>query len=471
MNARRMPIFAILVFLTLTSTSWSGNQTGHIGKKLREACESFYPENKPGAVIIVRQGKIDLINQAFGLANLEQEVALQVSDLMPIGSVSKTFTAAVILKYVENNDLDLDDQIGKYLSEIPLLFRDVTIRQLLSHSSGVPNFNRFSLWREKLDQNLSPVEILECINQDSLDFKPGSAYSYSNTGYLLLGLLIEKLSKASYSSHLEDDIFKPATLSKTGIYERREQLVNFAPGYENSDGEIIPARSMSPSHLFSGGALYTCANDLSRWAKYYSKGEYISTALVNESYTPQISLSGEDESYGLGWYVSNLNNKKMLYHGGGIYGYIAHLLIIPEEDITVIIMSNFTDQYGIPTQNIAEHLALIAMGKVGPDSFGSTIEFSELQLKRYSGLYRYTTGRATGAVRKIIVEDGHVYYASPPMIKGRSWRRQEMFPKSEHLFVGGKMSRLIFHISEPDMITGFTLDRGDGKPFEAEKLK
>lgn len=286
------------------------------------------------SVAVMRDGKM-LLQRAWGLANVDKALEADAATTYPIASVSKMFTAALVLKQVDRGRLSLNDSIAKHLTGLKPEFHAITIEQLLNHTSGLPNDYRAPARRL---ERRSPEELLAMIAATTLATEPGRAYVYSNTGYALLGLLIEKAYGKSYGAVLRDEIARPLGLTLAQCAEPRP---GEATGYMRTpDGKIGPPPGLHYSQLLGVGGVCASAGDLVRWMHALNTGRVLSASSHTAMTTPRGAAVADD--YGLGLYVRPRAWGDKAIVGGGVTtnGFVAELHWYPEKATATAMLYN-----------------------------------------------------------------------------------------------------------------------------------
>ena len=267
-----------------------------------------------GAVLVAKDGKI-LFDRAYGLANVEWQVPNTPETRFRIGSITKQFTAAAVLWLEERGRLSIDDPIAKYIPDVPAAWQPITLRHLLNHTSGIP---AFTSWPDYEILKRSPLELekgLKRLREQPLEFAPGEKYSYSNSGYLLLGHIIEKVTGQNYGDFVHGQILVPLGLADTDADSNTAIITRRASGYVLANGRLQNAPYINMEVPHAAGSLYSTTHDLLHWTEALMGGRLISTASLTKMTTP-----GKGD-YGLGLVVRTVSDRKVIEHGGGIEGF------------------------------------------------------------------------------------------------------------------------------------------------------
>jgi CubicO group peptidase (beta-lactamase class C family) len=352
----------VLVLLVCTifpapSVAAQATQTGNQAHSdLESIVRGAYSADAPGAaVIVVQKGKI-LYRGARGLANLELGVPLRPESVFRIGSVTKQFTAAAIFLLAEDGKLSLSDSITKFLPDYHVQGHIVTIQHLLSHTSGIANYTELADWRSTLRNDVSVQRLVDIFQDKPFDFAPGERWKYDNSGYILLGAIIEKLSGQKYADFLRARIFEPLGMKDS----RYEDIAQITPGrvagYMRQGTEWRNADYLSMSQPYSAGALISTVDDLARWNAAVEDGELLKPASWQRASTSFALADGTLTRYGAGWIIGRVGPIATVEHGGGINGFNAYVLRAPAQQLYVAVLTNASPPQTAP-QDVAVKLA------------------------------------------------------------------------------------------------------------------
>jgi len=295
-----------------------------------------------GTVLVGIDGKI-AFEKAYGPADEEWDVPNTPKTKFRIASLTKQFTAGCILLLQERGLLHAQDRVSKYLSDVPDTWREVTVHQLLTHTSGVPNPDYGSKQSANIQRmGATPREAVAQVSNQPLDFNPGTNWSYSNTGYILLGILIEKLSGQTYADFLESNIFHPLGMTDSGYDRAAEILKARASGYDINHGHVTNADFIDMSGPFSAGGIYSTVEDLFRWNEALAhSGKLLSADSLKQMFTEYPEATHEGQHYGYGVVISRQKFGRLLhYHGGGVDGFSSVIQRYPEERLCIVVLSN-----------------------------------------------------------------------------------------------------------------------------------
>jgi CubicO group peptidase (beta-lactamase class C family) len=332
-----------------------------------------------GSVLVARGEEI-LLNKGYGSANLEWNTPNSPATKFRLGSVTKQFTAAAILLLEERGKLKTDDPVKKFMSDAPTAWEKITIYHLLTHTSGIPNFTSFPDYQSQKPFAATPEKLVARFRDKPLDFQPGEKWSYSNSGYILLGYVLEKASGESYEKFLQEKIFGPLGMKDSGYDSNSAIILRRASGYGPGKDGPMNAEFIHMSIPFSAGALYSTTEDLLRWQRGLFGGKLLSAASLAKMTTP----FKDDYACGVG--VRTVNGRRVIDHGGGIEGFNTFLAYYPDDKLTVVALSNLNG--GAP-QQIVSQLAAIARGeKVELPSERKEISVAPKILEQFVGTYQ-----------------------------------------------------------------------------------
>lgn len=333
------------------------------------------------SVAVANDGEIEHA-RGYGYANIEERVPATDSTIFRIGSVTKQFTAAAILRLAEQGEIGLDDNINRYLPDFPTQGHTVTIHHLLNHTSGIKSYTGLPDFLSRMAEDLSHEEMLARFRGEPFDFAPGERYAYSNSGYYLLGLIIEEVTGMDYAEYLEAEFFRPLRLTRTGYCPNEPEGANHAHGYAVAGESPRPAMPIHMSQPFAAGALCSSVRDLVRWQQALAGGEVVSAASYRRMTTPAALPGGETMSYGYGLVAEELEGYEKIHHGGGINGFISELAYYPEEDITIAVLTNTE---GPAAYAVEEAIARHRLGI--PEPVRENLPLTAKERARYTGTY------------------------------------------------------------------------------------
>ena len=333
-----------LVVLVLASWPDVSAQNGSRSDLLAEidsiVRETMKSDHLVGTSIGVKKGGEVIVAKGYGYADLENEVKATEHTVYRIGSITKQFTAASIMKLVETGRLSLEDDLTKFLPDYPTNGHKVTIDRLLNHTSGIKAFTAMPEYREVMRQDLSQEELTDIFSGVPFEFAPGDEYKYNNSAYFLLGTIIEKASGESYEDFLASHIWEPLGMLESHYLDNSPIVPNRAEGYEYRDGRVVNDDPISMRLPFSAGALGSSVTDLFTWQSALLNNRVVGESSYERMITPGSLNDGERLAYGYGLSVGEMGGHRKISHGGGINGFRTHLSYYPDDDLTIVVLTN-----------------------------------------------------------------------------------------------------------------------------------
>jgi CubicO group peptidase (beta-lactamase class C family) len=314
----------------------------------------------PGAAVaVIHKGK-EVVAKGYGLANVEHKVPVTADTIFQAGSVGKQFTAAVILLLAEQKKLKLDDPITNFFPDAPFRWSKITVRHLLTHTSGLSDYmSEIDLQKEATEAELTAVAF-----GLKSDFAPGAKWSYSNTGYLLLGFIARKASGKFYGDILKDDVFAPLKMKSARVISEEDIVPNRSSGYRVDDGKLKNQEWVAPTLNTSGdGGLYVSLRDMVAWDKGVRDGAVLSAESWKSAFTPVKLNSGKTYPYGFGWEVDEDYGQLRHHHSGAWQGFTTYYCRYRVDDLSVIVLTNLA---GADPVGLAEQVASLFNPKLLP---------------------------------------------------------------------------------------------------------
>lgn len=399
---------ALLALLILGVTA-GGGRAQRIAGVDSIARSMVDPLAGPGASVLVLRNDSVVHRAGYGDADVELAVANEPRTVFRLGSITKQFTSMAIMILQSRGLLSVDDTLSKYLPDFPQAGR-ITIRELLTHTSGVHNYTAIASWRKRWGDPMPLPELIGLFAHEPLDFAPGTRWSYSNSGYVLLGAVIEKVSGESYERFLRENILTPLGMDHTG-YDHSEDVIPWrASGYRvDSAGRLRNASYLDMSQPFSAGALYSTVEDLARWDEALERYALIPASAYAEMYAP-VKLAGDSTfPYGFGWSLAPYakdpaaRRHRTISHSGGINGFATDELRFPDDHLAVIVLSNMET---FPAGRLSRKIAAYLLGE--PDPFpppAPAVAVGAAALRSIQGTYE---GGEMGRI-EIVLQDGAPY--------------------------------------------------------------
>jgi CubicO group peptidase (beta-lactamase class C family) len=458
-SARLLQRLAALVAMFGLVVSYASAQsaappTSEIQTKVDEYMNAAVTVNGFSGSILVAENGQPVVSLGYGMANLELAVPNTPQTVFRVGSVTKQFTAMAIMILQERGKLRLGDPVSQYLTDCPAAWQPITVRHLLTHTSGIPSYTNFPDFARTAVLPTSSAEMFGMLKDKPLDFAPGEKFAYSNSGYYLLGLVIERASGKPYADFLRESIFTPLGMNQTGYDNPSRIIRNRAAGYARQVGETVNAAYMDMTIPYAAGALYSTTEDLLRWDRALYTENLVSQKSLDEIFTPN------QGGYGYGWMIGTRFDRKVIAHGGGIYGFAAHLDRFPADRVTVIVLGNVE---GVSVGRIANDLAAIVFGapyEIPKERKAITV--GPTVLEQYVGQYKI----ASPPIDIIVTRDNERLLAQ---IAGRL--KLALSAESETTFFSKDVSAQITFLKDASgRVNALTL-RMEGTDLPAQRVK
>lgn len=337
------------------------------------------------SIAVARDGRL-ILSKGYGLAEVEHDVAATADTMFRAGSITKQFTAAAIMRLVEQGKVGLDEPVTTHLPGYNTHGREITIRHLLTHTSGIKSYTDLvEIMREAPERVFTHHELIGRVQNEPLAFEPGTQFAYNNTGYYLLGMIIEKVSGKDYAAYLRDEFFVPLGLTRTRCDANAEIIKGRAQGYAMEGDTLINDRGLATSTPFAAGALIASAHDLVVWAEALAAGRVVSPASYKAMSTPFPLVGGGANDYGFGLIIDALDGHARVQHGGNIFGFSAMLARFPDDGVTVAVLSN-TQSFS--AARLAQALSREALGLADPYA-AAAVSLSEADAAKCVGVYEF----------------------------------------------------------------------------------
>jgi D-alanyl-D-alanine carboxypeptidase len=398
----------------------------------------------PGAQVAVWHDGQMVLSRGYGSAELETGRAVDARTVFRIASVTKQFTAAAVVRLAEEGKLSLDDPLLRWVPEFPTGNHEVTVRHLLTNTSGIPNFQHLDPdWLTRATEPISPLQAVARAAGSDLLFEPGAGFHYSNTGYFLLGIIVERAAGMAYPEYVHDVLASPLHLHSLA-YCPDEPAAGHAHGYRSTEEGLYPALPFSMTHGYSAGALCANAENLVSWTVALHGGRVVSAAAAREMTTPPTVRNGST-SYGFGLVSGSLAGNRRIFHGGGVNGFAAQLAYYPEHDLGIAVLYNGDAS---PPARLEALLARAVLGLELPEV--RNLPTPPEVRSRYTG--EFTLGEAR---IRVFERDGMLW----SLVVGQAPFR--LLYQGEHEFraVFDPNVKLVFDIRD-ERATGFILHQG-----------
>ena len=356
-----LPLAFLALALGFAAAPVRAQQVADVDSKVRAIVDAQL--QRPGAVGlsvgIAQRGEV-LLERGYGRADAEFAVAADGETMFRIGSITKQFTAAAVLRCAGRGALAIDDPLTKYVTTFPLGDHEVTLRQLLTHTSGIPNYtDAGAAWTRTRALELSHAELLAVVAGKPFDFAPGQGWRYGNTGYYLLGMVLEQVTGKPYAQVVADELTTPLGLQRTRYDSNKALITNRAQGYAFADGALANDDPIGMSQPGAAGGLLSTGGDLVRWSMALAGGKVVSKEQFAAMTTATVLPNGRDTHYGFGIGIGEFEGRKVIRHGGGIDGFNSMLMWLPDADLHVAVISNGER---LASGRVAEAIARAVLG-------------------------------------------------------------------------------------------------------------
>jgi len=455
------------IFLSVSYAAWGQSQplkaaAGQGSREYSTTAIDHYLQDQmrrqkiPGISLAVAKDGKPLYVKSYGVATLEHDVKTRPDTVYQIGSIGKQFTAVAVMMLANEHKLDLDDPLAKYLPEVPANWGKVTLRSMLNHQSGIPQFTTPERQLLNLAHDYTDLELIQLASTQPLDFEPGTNVSYSDTGYVLLGFVINRVAGMFYGDFLQQRVFKPLGMNRTRIISDRDIVLNRASGYEQADsGELYNQTYVSPAlNRTADGSLYSTVLDLMKWDRALYGDQVLPQAQLERMWRVDAHRDGQRPLYHFGYGFENnrLRGHRLVEYDGNWQGFQAVMSRYIDKRLTVIVLTNLslcrTEQLGHAVAGLIDP-DLKPYPRSIPDSDpGETAQFKAfledvaqggaLGLLSTAGSARLVPA-AMNTLRRDLQERG-------PIVK---------FTLAEQ--AGGPDSRRVYRAEEKDMVEFYTV--------------
>lgn len=384
------------LFLALLCCATAAHSQDTIPGKIDELIGRYAAYNKfNGAALVAVNGKV-LLEKGYGLKDVDRQSANDTKTIFPVGSITKEFTAAVILKLAASGHLHLSDRISRYFPGFPK-GDSITIEDLLAQTSGLFNYTTVENFWTLSGKPATEQSVMDSIKNKPLLFPPGEKFSYSNSNYMLLAYIIQKVTKQPYESVVRRILFTPAGMAHSGFDFRDINSPDKATGYWTfSPMGYTRAPSLDSTEFIGSGSIYSTVGDLYRWHQVLQQGKLIDKAILELAYS-----SGKGP-YGYGWELDSAYGKKIVGHGGRVWGFEAKMIRIPREDVFIILLNNHSDEPCLDL--IGKGILAILYHRPYPLP-AAPMQLSATQLKSYTGRFSPDGSR----IFETMVVNGHLF--------------------------------------------------------------
>jgi CubicO group peptidase (beta-lactamase class C family) len=377
--------------------------------------------DKPGLAVSIEQAGKHVFKGALGVADISTREPLKVDDTFQIGSISKQFTAAAILQLVQNKKLSLKSTLGDFITDLPFEYASLTIESVLSHTSGLPNYNSDRGVRQRWNKYAPIDEVINVVSKMPVLTKPGVDYAYSNTGYILLGKVIEVASGLTYNEYLQRHIFSPLGMKNSFVVTKGISSKKIVKGYTSSRGKpnlYLPPETVDRSWIYAAGAIASTLDDMSLWHRGLRSGAVISAENYQLMVTRATLNNGESINYGFGMDIYPINGQLSFSHQGQVPGFVAWSVYFPSHDLLGTVFGNNDSVHPGPAllnmiarqlnlspapivhKNITEQAKSLIGKYKGEDDMVMTVAFEDGQLSARTG---------NREVRKLVLRENNSF--------------------------------------------------------------
>lgn len=347
-------LFAYLIIASALNTVSAQNLESKIDSLLINV---FKDKNGPGGEFLVAKSGEIIYQKSIGKANIELEVDLTSENIFQIGSMTKQFTAISILILEEGGKINVNDPVSKYIPDYPQ-GEKITLHHLLTHTSGIKDFTKMKSLKEISQREMTPKVMVDFFKNEPIDFLPGEKFDYNNSGYVLLGYIIELVSGQTYKEFIQKNIFDKAGMSKSYYASDRKIIPKRAYGYQKKEYGYVNKTQISFSVPYSSGALMSTVVDMLKWQNALNQNLLLNANSLKKAFTKYKLNNGQEFTYGYGWHLRDLDGTPTRQHGGSVFGFKSMGVYIPSEDIYVIGLTNC--DCNSPTQ-VTEDIGLLTL--------------------------------------------------------------------------------------------------------------
>jgi CubicO group peptidase (beta-lactamase class C family) len=341
--------------------------------------------NEPGAAVAVVQAGEVIHRQGYGLANVEWEIPIQPDTVFRLASLTKQFTATAIMLLQEQGKLTVDDLLTEFLPEYPTSGHEITVHHLLTHTSGIKSYTSIEGWfPHKIIHDMTPQAICDVFSQIPFDFKPSTQFLYNNSGYHLLGMIIEKVSGVSYEQFIQENIFRPLGMQHSYYMSNEPIIPKRASGYATAEQGFRNADYLSMTQPYAAGSLGSTIDDLVVWDRAVREHRLVSAATQTLMFTPVKLTTGKTENYGYGWGLGDYRGQPFVHHGGGINGFSTFIAQFQQAPLSIIMLTN---RAGFDVGNCGLRMARLVLGL--PPLVREPVVISAAAMERVTGTYAF----------------------------------------------------------------------------------
>lgn len=401
MFCRRTHVTFVLLVLLLAAPVVGRTAPADIGAAIDALMTKQIKPDGPGATVLVARNGVPVFRKAYGLADIELNVPMAPEDVLELGSMTKQFTAVGILMLMEQGKLTLDDDIAKFLPDYPTAGNRITVRNLLNHTSGIRDYTSMPEWLPLWRKDMAPGELIDLFKNQPPDFKPGERWSYDNSGYILLGAILEKASGETYPDFIRKHIFEPLGMKHSCYGDNQKIIPGRAEGYSSGPDGFGRAAYLSMTQPYAAGSLMSNVDDMLLWDQALYTEKLIKQSSLKEAWTPGVLKDGTATGYGFGWAIGEYAGHQMITHDGGINGFATSAIRLPGEHIYIVVLSN-NESYS------PEQAAIKMMGLMldRPIVDPAPVHLTAESLEPFTGVYKIDD-----KTDRIVTREGDKLYA------------------------------------------------------------
>jgi CubicO group peptidase (beta-lactamase class C family) len=434
-SALKLLLITALLIALVTGTAWAEFDQAQMDGWLKET----YPADQPGATVIaIKNGEV-VLRGAYGMANLEQEIALETDMVFRLGSITKQFTATAIMMLEQQGKLSVTDDITVHLPDYPTQGKVITIENLLTHTSGIPNYTDIPGWMEtRIRNHATNEEMFEGWQALPLEFEPGERYQYSNSAYFMLGAIIEAASGMSYEAFVEEKIFAPLGMNNS-YFDRSDRLIpGRVSGYRPDAEGFLNAPFLDMSQPGAAGSLASSVEDMALWDASLYTEKLLPAEAWQRMWSPFQLNNGELSAYGYGWSLGEHDNSPIIQHNGGIFGFTTSGIRMPDQQLYVAVLSNGA------RANPGGTAQRLVMALLGEEVDLEPVDIPLEDLADLQGVYRINDDD----VRVVTVEETGIY------TQRTNGRKFQVTPLgNDRFFYPGSLTQIQFHRNEDGSIS------------------
>ena len=431
---------------------------GPVVRAMDSLMSSAYKPGEPGAaVIVVKDGQV-LLRKGYGMADLELGVRVEPDMRFRIGSVTKQFTAVAVLMLAEEGKLALDDPVTKFLPGYPTHGHTITVEHLLTHTSGIKSYTDMPEWLPLWRKDMTLDTLIAFFRDQPMDFTPGEKWAYDNSGYVLLGAIIEKASGKPYADFVRERIFVPLGMTST-CYDTTDNVVRRrVPGYQRSTEGWTNAPYLSMTQPYAAGALMSTVDDMAKWDAALYTERLVKQSSLKRAWTPYTLKDGKPTGYGYGWVMAGVQGHASIEHGGGINGFVCNAVRLPDDRVYVAVLSNRTGD-GVSPDRLSIQLAALAIGR--PYGSPKPMALTPEQMDALVGVYQISDKED-----RVITREGTQLFSSRA-----GGPKRELVPASPtECQVKDSFTRLVFEKDAAGKVVAVAAHVRYGPPEQAKRV-